>query len=78
MRAPAGASHRGSLVKNLVAKREVVGVRGTDSFHAVWLVCALALKLLGNLKADGWQLLNPDESEFPLEAYLSGLGEKAE
>lgn len=49
-------------------------VRGTDSFHAVWLACALALKLLGNLKADGWSLENEDGSEFPLEAYRSGLG----
>jgi drug/metabolite transporter (DMT)-like permease/NAD(P)-dependent dehydrogenase (short-subunit alcohol dehydrogenase family) len=30
-------------------------VRGTDSFHAVWLACSLALKLLDNLKAEGWR-----------------------
>jgi uncharacterized protein DUF6968 len=48
-------------------------VRGADSFHAVWLACGLTLKLLGNLKAEGWQLLNGDGSEFPLDAYLSGL-----
>jgi hypothetical protein len=49
-------------------------VRGTDSFHAVWLACALVLKLLENLKAEGWGLENRDGSEFPLEAYRSGLG----
>ena len=48
-------------------------VRGTDSFHAVWLACALVLKLLGNLKAEGWKLENADGSEFPLEDYKSGL-----
>ena len=48
-------------------------VRGTDSFHALWLACALVLKLLGNLQAEGWKLENPDGSEFPLEDYQSGL-----
>ena len=48
-------------------------VRGTDSFHAVWLACALVLKLLGNLKAEGWRLENEDGSEFPLEEYRSSL-----
>ena len=51
-------------------------VRGTDSFHAVWLACALVLKLLENLKADGWQLQNRDGSEFPLDDYRSGLDTK--
>jgi hypothetical protein len=55
-------------------KIQLDDVRGTDSFHAVWLACALALKLLGNLKAEGWRLENPDASEFPLDAYLTGLG----
>ena len=49
-------------------------VRGTDSFHAVWLACSLVLKLLANLKDDGWSLRHKDGSEFPLEAYRSGLG----
>ena len=49
-------------------------VRGTDSFHAVWLSCSLVLKLLENLEADGWRLENDDGSKFPLEAYRSGLG----
>ena len=49
-------------------------VRGADSFHAVWLACALVLKLLENLKVEGWLLQNRDGSEFPLEAYRSGLG----
>jgi hypothetical protein len=48
-------------------------LRGADSFHAVWLACALTFKLLANLKAEGWQLLNDDGSEFPLAAYLCGL-----
>ena len=48
-------------------------VRGADSFHAVWLACALVLQLLGNLKAEGWRLENPDGSEFPLDSYKSGL-----
>jgi hypothetical protein len=48
-------------------------VRGTDSFHAVWLACALVLKLLGNLEAEGWRLENADGSAFPLEDYKAGL-----
>jgi hypothetical protein len=48
-------------------------VRGTDSFHAVWLACALVLQLLGNLQAEGWRLENADGSEFPLEDYKAGL-----
>ena len=53
-------------------------VRGTDSFHAVWLACALVLKLLENLCADGWVLQNKDGSEFPLDAYRSGLDTEAQ
>jgi hypothetical protein len=53
-----------------------LAVRGVDSFHAVWLSCALILKLLTHLKSDGGELLNPDGSAFPLEAYLAGLGEQ--
>jgi hypothetical protein len=48
-------------------------VRGTDSFHAVWLACTLVLMLLGNLQAEGWRLENPDGSQFPLEEYKAGL-----
>jgi hypothetical protein len=48
-------------------------VRGTDSFHAVWLACSLVLKLLENLTAEGWTLENRDGSAFPLDAYRSGL-----
>ena len=48
-------------------------VRGADSFHAVWLACVLVLKLLDNLKAEGWRLENADGSEFPLEDYSKGL-----
>ncbi|HEU5176337.1 MAG TPA: hypothetical protein VFU24_02700 [Burkholderiales bacterium] len=48
-------------------------VRGADSFHAVWLACSLALKLLENLTAEGWALENRDGSAFPLDAYRSGL-----
>ena len=57
-------------------KGKIEDVRGTDSFHAVWLACALVLKLLENLKADGWQLQNRDGSEFPLDDYRSGLDTK--
>ena len=55
-------------------KAQIDDVRGTDSFHAVWLSCALVLKLLENLKVEGWRLENDDGSDFPLEAYRSGLG----
>jgi hypothetical protein len=48
-------------------------VRGVDSFHAVWLACALILKLLTHVKSAGALLLNPDGSAFPLELYLAGL-----
>jgi hypothetical protein len=51
-------------------------VRGTDSFHAVWLACALVLKLLGNLRDEGWRLENADGSEFPLEEYRKGLASR--
>jgi hypothetical protein len=54
-------------------KTRLDDVRGADSFHAVWLACALVLKLLDNLRTEGWQLQNPDGSEFPLEAYKAGL-----
>jgi hypothetical protein len=54
-------------------KTKLDDVRGTDSFHAVWLACALVLKLLDNLRDEGWRLENPDGSEFPLEAYKAGL-----
>jgi len=55
-------------------KTRLDDVRGMDSFHAVWLACALVLQLLGNLESDGWRLENEDGSAFPLEAYRSGLG----
>jgi hypothetical protein len=54
-------------------KAKLDDVRGADSFHAVWLACALVLKLLGNLKDEGWRLENTDGSEFPLEDYKAGL-----
>jgi hypothetical protein len=52
---------------------KLADIRGTDSFHAVWLACALALKLLENLKAEGWRFEHEDGSEFPLEDYKAGL-----
>ena len=55
-------------------KSRIDDVCGADSFHAVWLSCGLVLKLLENLKAEGWRLENDDGSDFPLEAYRSGLG----
>jgi hypothetical protein len=48
-------------------------VRGADSFHAIWLACALVLKLLDNLREEGWRLENADGSDFPLEDYKAGL-----
>jgi hypothetical protein len=57
-------------------KTQLEDVRGTDSFHAVWLACVLVLKLLGNLKDEGWRLENADGSEFPLEDYKAGLASR--
>jgi hypothetical protein len=54
-------------------KQQPDDVRGADSFHATWLACALVLKLLENLQAEGWRLENRDGSEFPLEQYKAGL-----
>jgi hypothetical protein len=54
-----------------------VEVRGVDSFHAVWLACSLVLKLMTELRANGARLQNADGSEFPLDAYLAGLGGEA-
>ena len=56
---------------------EPMNVRGVDSFHATWLACSLVLKLLGHLKGEGVALRSTDGSEFPLEAYLAGLGNSA-
>jgi len=55
-------------------KTRIDDVRGTDSFHAVWLSCSLVLKLLENLRAEGWRLQHHDGSDFPLEAYRSAFG----
>ena len=57
-------------------KEKVGDVRGTDSFHAAWLACVLVLKLLDNLKTEGWRLENADGSEFPLEDYKAGLASR--
>ena len=54
-----------------------VVVRGIDSFHATWLACSLVLKLLGQLKKEGAALRSTDGSEFPIDAYLAGLGSDA-
>lgn len=54
-------------------KGKIDDVRGADSFHAVWLACALVLKLLDNLRQEGWRLESADGSEFPLESYKAGL-----
>ena len=54
-------------------KTKLDDVRGADSFHAIWLACALVITLLGNLKAEGWRLENADGSEFPLDDYKAGL-----
>ena len=52
---------------------KLADIRGTDSFHAVWLACTLALKLLDNLKSEGWRLEYDDGSEFPIEDYKASL-----
>jgi hypothetical protein len=54
-------------------KTKLEDVRGTDSFHAIWLAGVLVLKLLDNLKAGGWRLENADGSEFPLEEYKASF-----
>src|SRR5918996_5363801 len=54
--------------------QQPMSVKGVDSFHATWLACSLVLKLLGHLKDEGVALRHPDGSQFPLEAYLAGLG----
>jgi hypothetical protein len=54
-----------------------MAVRGVDSFHATWLACSLVLKLLGQLKKEGAALRSADGSEFPVDAYLAGLGTDA-
>lgn len=56
---------------------QALDVRGVDSFHAVWLACALILKLLTHLRSAGAELFSPDGSAFPLDAYLAGLDEGA-
>jgi hypothetical protein len=53
---------------------QTLEVRGVDSFHAVWLACALVLKLLTHLRSAGAELFAADGSAFPLDAYLAGLG----
>lgn len=58
-------------------EQQALDVRGVDSFHAVWLACQLVLKLLVHLRSAGAQLLSPDGSAFPLDAYLAGLDEGA-
>jgi len=59
------------LIKPL--QQRPMEVRGVDSFHAVWLACSLVLRMLAQLKREGARLENADGSEFPLEAYLTGL-----
>jgi hypothetical protein len=54
-----------------------MAVRGVDSFHATWLACSLVLKLLAQLKKEGAALRSADGSEFPVDAYLAGLGSDA-
>jgi len=58
-------------------EQQPLDVRGVDSFHAVWLACALVLKLLSHLRSAGAELLSADGSAFPLDAYLAGLDEGA-
>ncbi len=61
-------------VEVLPVYTQPMSVKGVDSFHATWLACSLVLKLLAQLKNDGAALRSADGSEFPLDAYLAGLG----
>jgi hypothetical protein len=61
-------------VEILPVYAQPMSVKGVDSFHATWLACALVLKLLAQLKKEGAALRSADGSEFPVEAYLAGLG----
>jgi hypothetical protein len=56
--------------------QEPMNVKGVDSFHATWLACSLVLKLMAHLRGEGVALKQTDGSEFPLDAYLAGLGDK--
>ena len=51
-----------------------MSVKGVDAFHATWLAFSLLLKLLGQLKREGVALKSADGTEFPVDAYLAGLG----
>jgi hypothetical protein len=53
---------------------EAMSVKGVDSFHATWLACSLVLRLLAQLKKEGAALRSLDGTEFPVDAYLGGLG----
>ena len=53
---------------------QAVSVKGVDSFHATWLACSLVLRLLAQLKKEGAALRSLDGTEFPVDAYLGGLG----
>ena len=53
---------------------EPMNVKGVDSFHATWLACSLVLRLLAQLKKEGAALRSLDGTEFPVDAYLGGLG----
>jgi hypothetical protein len=52
---------------------KLADIRGIDSFHATWLACSLILKLLAHFRTEGGLLVYEDGSEFPLDAYQSGL-----
>lgn len=83
IRAEIGAPERqadgSSLCRVSVAplQDQPLDVRGVDSFHALWLACALILKLLTHLRSAGAQLFSADGSAFPLDQYLAGLDEGA-
>ena len=57
-------------------ENQALNVRGVDAFHAMWLACSLILKVLTQLKGEDGRLEAMDGSEFPLDAYLAGLGGK--
>lgn len=71
---PEGAESWMCEVELLPIYEQAMNVKGVDSFHATWLACSLVLKLLSHLKAEGAALRAEDGTEFPLDAYMAGLG----
>ena len=54
-------------------KAKIDDVRGTDSFHAVWLAARSCSSCWRTSRPRAGRLENRDGSAFPLDAYRSGL-----